>query len=149
MNILQDTNALIKLYHEEKGSSNLKSFLAKSERDLTLNISQLSILEFHTAFMRRVFTKDMDLENAKELLNLFQKDLPSFGIIPMDSNLIFESLKLINTIAGRFNLRTLDSIQLTCCIMTNDIIPIDYFIPSDIKLLNVVKNYFQIYNPEE
>lgn len=149
MNIFLNTNALVKLYHKEKGSSNLISFLAKSESDLTLSISQLSILEFHTAFMRRVFMKDIDLENTKEILNLFQKDLPSFGIISMDSNLIIESLKLINIIAGRFNLRTLDSIQLTCCIMTNDIIPIDYFISSDIKLLNVVKNYFQIYNPEE
>ena len=74
MNLFLDTSALVKLYHEEKGSSNLKNFLNKSGNDLTLTISQISIIEFHSAFMRRVFMNEIDLRTAKSILNLFKTD---------------------------------------------------------------------------
>ncbi len=56
MNLFFDTSALVKLYHKEDGSDYLADFLNQNKDDLVITISDISKIEFHSAFLKRVRT---------------------------------------------------------------------------------------------
>jgi len=56
---------------------------------------------------------------------------------------------MLDSLGIKYSLRTLDSLQLASAIYSNNYSKIDYFVSSDKKLLNIVKEFFQIINPEE
>lgn len=62
MNLFLDTSAIIKLYHNEEGTVNLVKFLKQSNsQNLILTISELAEIEFRSAFLKRVRTKEFNL----------------------------------------------------------------------------------------
>ena len=65
MNLFLDTSALVKLYHEEAGTANLVEFLEKHSGDLILTISDLTIIEFHSAILKSVRRNVLNLQTAK------------------------------------------------------------------------------------
>lgn len=58
MNLFLDTNALVKLYHEEAGTEALSEFLHRHADNLIITISDISRIELHSAFLRRVRTEE-------------------------------------------------------------------------------------------
>lgn len=149
MNVFLDTNAVVKLYHQEAGTDNLTNFLALHQADLIITVSDLTRIELHSTFLKRVRMKQIDLTDAYQVLAAFDHDTQMFNIWEVDSDVKENATALLKNIAHQKSLRTLDAIQLSTAIVSHQIIPIDYFATSDKKLLKVAKDYFPVFNPEE
>ncbi|MGB5156440.1 type II toxin-antitoxin system VapC family toxin [Desulfobacterium sp. N47] len=148
MNLYLDSNALIKLYHEEAGTNELVKLLDENEDNLILTIADITKIEFYSAFLKRVRKKEIKYETVKKVLSAFENDLYMFNFIEVDNIVKAIAVDLLKTIANKQGLTTLDSIQLAAAINANQIFPIDSFVTSDRILLNIAKKYFRIFNPE-
>jgi len=148
MNIFLDTNALIKLYHREKGTEELTNFLNTKENILTLSVTDLSKTEFYSAIYKRVRMGQLKIETAKIVLQKFSNDFDKFNVIRFDDKIFKTSLELLDLHSVEMSLRTLDSLQLAASIVLNNLLKIDYFISSDKILLKAASEYFVIFNPE-
>lgn len=148
MNLYLDSNALIKLYHEEAGTNELVKLLDENEDNLILTIADITKIEFYSAFLKRVRKKEIKYETVKKVLSAFENDLYMFNFIEVDNIVKAIAVDLLKTIANKQGLATLDSIQLAAAINANQIFPIDSFVTSDRILLNIAKKYFRIFNPE-
>ena len=149
MNAFLDTNAVVKLYHQEAGTDNLTNFLLLHQRDLIITISDLTKIELHSTFMKRVRMKQIDLNDANQALAAFDHDAQRLNIWEVDFEVKEYATALLKSIAHKKSLRTLDAIQLSTALVSHQIIPIDYFVTSDKKLFKVAKDYFLTFNPEE
>lgn len=147
MNLFIDTSALVKLYHQEDGSENLADFLKQYEVDLVITISDLSKIEFHSAFLKRVRMNEIDEQTVKEAFEEFENDTIMMNIVDTDLQVKNAAISLLDNIAVTKSLKTLDALQLATAILTNQFYPIDYFIAADKKLLEIAQTYFQVYNP--
>ncbi|MGB0880827.1 MAG: type II toxin-antitoxin system VapC family toxin [Polaribacter sp.] len=114
MRIFLDTSSLIKLYHEEQGTKELDFFL-KQNSITSIILSELAKIEFSSAIWKKVRTKELSVEDASELVELFKSDYSNYYFAPTNSNLIESANNLINKY-GNNGLRTLDSIQLASAI---------------------------------
>lgn len=114
MRIFLDTSSLIKLYHEEQGTKELDFFL-KQNVITSIILSELAKIEFSSAIWKKVRTKELSVEDASELVELFKSDYSNYYFSPTNSNLIEFANNLINKY-GNNGLRTLDSIQLASAI---------------------------------
>ncbi|MDL2122134.1 MAG: type II toxin-antitoxin system VapC family toxin [Deltaproteobacteria bacterium] len=148
MHLFLDSNALVKLYHAETGTENLVCLLKENAYDLILTIAEISKIEFRSAFLKRVRTKEIEFEIVKEAFSCFEDDLFMFNVVGVDEAVNSLAINLLDSIAYEKGLRTLDSIQLSTAIITNQILRIDYFVTSDKTLANVAKDYFPIFDPE-
>ncbi|KPA18239.1 hypothetical protein MHK_001535 [Candidatus Magnetomorum sp. HK-1] len=107
MNVYLDTSALIKLYHYEIGSKELLAFLQQNKDDLILTIADITRTEFHSAFLRRVRTKEITLDTIYKIFEAFEHDLNMFNIIKVDDKIKQLSIILLDNIAHQKGLRTL------------------------------------------
>lgn len=148
MHLFLDSNALVKLYHAEAGTENLIYLLKENAYDLILTITDISRIEFHSAFLKRVRKKEIELEIVKEAFSCFEDDLLMFNVVEVDEAVKSLAINLLDSIAHEKGLRTLDSIQLSTAIIINQIFRIEYFVTSDKNLSNVAKDYFTIFDPE-
>ncbi len=71
-----------------------------------------------------------------------------FNIVEVGEAVKSVAINLLDSIAHEKGLRTLDSMQLSTAIITNQIFLIDYFVTSDKNLCNVAKDYFPVFDPE-
>ncbi len=145
MNLFLDTAALVKLYHDEDGTENLSNFINEYSSDLILTISDLIILEFHSAILRRVRMKQISVDLARQLFEELNKDIAWMNISEVDKSVKTEAANLLSTHAPTKNFRTLDSLQLATAIVAHERLPIDYFITADERLLETAQNYFPVY----
>lgn len=148
MHLFLDSNALVKLYHAEAGTENLIYLLKENAYDLILTITDISRIEFHSAFLKRVRKKEIELEIVKEAFSCFEDDLLMFNVVEVDEAVKSLAINLLDSLAHEKGLRTLDSIQLSIAIIINQIFRIEYFVTSDKNLSNVAKDYFTIFDPE-
>jgi predicted nucleic acid-binding protein len=148
MNLFTDTSALVKLYHEEPGTENLSEFIHAHADDLVITISDLTEIEFHSAFLKRVRTNEIERSSARSIFRCFEADKNMFNIIETDNIIKEFSIRLLDLVGGEKSLRTLDAIQLSAAIASHRIIPTDYFVSSDKKLLKVAESYFTVFDPE-
>jgi len=142
-----DTSALIKRYHQEKGSDKVNEiFSAVIERRQQAFISYLGVLESLSAITRR----KRHLHGKYNLIvkTVIKEITDYFTIIPIDDEIMELSMKMI----FKYGLRTLDSIHLATAVHisrylhTNEIM----FISSDEELLHAAKmEGFEILNPEK
>jgi predicted nucleic acid-binding protein len=147
MNLFLDTNALVKLYHIETGSQQLLNFIEKNSQWLIITITDLSEIEFHSSFLKRVRMGEI---SKIEVINIFKylyDDLRQFNIIEINNDIMKFAIELLDFKATNHSLRTLDAIQLSSAILSNSIVTIDYFISSDLKLNKIAQEYFKIFNP--
>lgn len=149
MNAFLDTNAVVKLYHQEAGTDDLTKFLLMHQSDLILTISDLTKIKLHSTFMKRVRMKQIALEVAYQVLAAFDRDIAMFNIWEVDSEVKEYATDLLKNVAHKKSLRTLDAIQLSTALVSHRIIPVNYFVTSDKKLFKVAENYFTSFNPEE
>lgn len=131
MKVFLDTSSLIKLYHKENGTKELQSLFLES-KIIQIFLSEITKVEFASTIWKKIRTKEVSLDNGILILNLFEEDLINYHFIMIDGLLIEQARKLMLSY-GIEGLRTLDSIQLsTCVILKNEV---DLFLTSD-KLLN-------------
>ncbi len=148
MNVFLDTNAVVKLYHQEIGTDNLTDFLARNATNLIITITDLTRIEFHSTFLKRVRMKQIDLKAVYQVFAAFDIDAKMFNIIEVDDEVKKFSITLLDGLAYQKSLRTLDAIQLATAIVSHQLVPVDYFITADKKLLKIAKGYFSSLNPE-
>ena len=149
MNVFLDTNAVVKLYHQEAGADNLTNFLALHQGDLTVTISDLTKIELHSTFLKRVRMKQIDLKTVYQVFDSFDNDAKMFNVIEVTHEIKKLAITLLNAVAHKRSLRTLDAIQLAAAIVSHKIVPVDYFVTADKKLLKITQDYFPAFNPEQ
>jgi hypothetical protein len=71
-----------------------------------------------------------------------------FNLIEVDNIVKSTAIELLKKEAVTLGLSTLDSIQLAAAITAHNLFPVDVFVTSDIKLINIAEKFFQVYNPE-
>ncbi len=133
MKLFLDTSSLVKLYHNEIGTSELEELFT----GLTINaiyLSEISKIEFSSTILKKVRTKKISKNEAKMTLELFQLDFEKYTFISIDS-IIIEQARLFISKYGMEGLRILDSIQLSTAVYLTK--QIDLFLTAD-KLLNLI-----------
>ena len=107
-----DTSALVKRYHREVGTNGVDAAFA--DKDASKLISDLSVIEFSSAFAKKVRTGEVTAEDFRETIKEIAEDVRS-GVIEVavfgDSEKK-EAAVLIEKHGLSRNLRTLDAIQL-------------------------------------
>ncbi|MBU0559328.1 MAG: type II toxin-antitoxin system VapC family toxin [Bacteroidetes bacterium] len=149
MNLFLDTNAIIKLYHDEKGTEKLSQFMSEISEELFLTTSDITKIELHSALLKRYRTKEISKKDLMEVFRLFDRDFESYNIVILDQIVKNIAVQLLDNFGTKYSLKTLDSLQLASAFYSNNFVKIDYFISSDNKFLKVAKHFFQIINPEE
>ena len=113
MILFLDTSVLVKLYHNEDGSDRIEKIIKGGVSAIAL--SELSILEFRSALLKKCRTGELDVSAAKGSIQCFQNDYLNFMWVHIDQELI-DSAALLLMKYGDRGLRTLDSIQLACAL---------------------------------
>ena len=83
MKLFLDTSSLVKLYHNEIGTSELEELFT----GLTINaiyLSEISKIEFSSTILKKVRTKKISKNEAKMTLELFQLDFEKYTFIFID-----------------------------------------------------------------
>ena len=148
MNLFVDTSALVKLYHHEAGTEAFTDLLNQYAGDLVITIADLTRIEFHSAFLKRVRINEIALDTVKKVFEAFDKDLQMFCVVEVDTVVKGFAMQLLDTVAYQISLRTLDAIQLATAIVSHQVVAVDYFVVCDKNLLNVAGYYFTTFNPE-
>ncbi len=149
MNVYLDTSAVIKLYHKEMGSDELLAFLRHNTGNLILTVADITRTEFHSAFLRRVRTKEIPIDPVHIVFDAFDRDLRMFNQIPIDEAVKKMAVTLLDRIAPQRGLRTLDAFQLAAALFCHQVLSVDRFVTSDLRFLKVAKDYFTVFNPED
>lgn len=107
-----DTSALVKRYHEEYGTDLVN--VAFGLKDATRTISDISVIEFYSAFAKKVRMREITEEDFQETVRALAEDIQSGAI-----QLVFfgetekkEAAMLITKYGLSRNLRALDAMQL-------------------------------------
>jgi predicted nucleic acid-binding protein len=108
MRVFLDTSALIVLYHAEPKTLQVEAY-AKGAK---IFISRLALTEFRSAVHRIVRGGSLTLHSGRALVEAFRKDLGTYLIQEIDTNVWRESAELVEKYGSTINLRTLDAIQL-------------------------------------
>lgn len=149
MNLFLDTSAIVKIYHQEKGSDKFTQFILGISGELFLTTSDITEIELHSVLLKKYRDNQIDDKNLTEVLKLLDKDFQKFNVIVVDRFIKNIALYTIDSLGLKNSIRTLDSLQLASALFSNNYSNIDYFITSDKKLLNIAKEFFQVINPEE
>jgi len=148
MNLFLDSSALVKLYHSETGTDRLSELLDTNADDLILTIADISLLEFHSAVLKRVRIKEVTIKTAKAILAAFENDLAWFNVVEVDSETKQIARGLLLQEAAKRNFGTLDALQLSAALSVDSVLPVDWFVTADKALLNIAGGYLRVFNPE-
>jgi len=113
MNAFLDTSSLLKLYHNEPGTETLMTALSQGIEAIYL--SELALLEFRSAILKKNRMGEIDMETANTVIACFQQDYAKFQWIALDNEIIQQAQALLMKY-GSAGLRTLDAIQLACAL---------------------------------
>ena len=92
------------------------------------------MLEFESTLWKKVRMKELVIENVKASIEAFGIDKNKFRFIPINNTVLKNARTLISKY-GLDGLRTLDSIQLSCCIEVKE--SVNKYFTSD-KLLQTI-----------
>lgn len=115
MKIFLDTSSLFKLYHQELGTEELEKVFSQT-KVTHVYLSEITKVEFTSTVWKKVRTKEITKEQAKITLELFENDFVKYNFVTTDS-LVLEQARNLTVKYGIEGLRTLDSIQLSTCIL--------------------------------
>ncbi|MBC8181583.1 type II toxin-antitoxin system VapC family toxin [candidate division KSB1 bacterium] len=134
MNLYFDTSALIKLFHEEKGTVVVTDLIENKENKIY--ISELAKIEFYCALYRRLRNNEISKKDLEKAVNGFEIQIQDFNIDPLGHAVINEAEKLIKRFGCDYGLRTLDALQLATFYLISEE---DWnFVTTDITLYKVV-----------
>lgn len=147
MIVFLDTNCLVKMYHAEAGTQEITRFLLRDDLALTMIISEISAVEFRSALMRRCRMGEISRDIADKTYNIYCGDTSSMLVVPLNTSVVQESVRLLERHADHLALKTLDSLQIASALVFNRITPIDVVLSSDATFLNVMRQYLTALNP--
>ncbi len=132
-----DTSALVKLYHQEKGTEALEHLI--SAADTCIVISDLSFIEITSALATKVRMGLIDRDVFEAVLDCFIRDFAGYEIIEVDHAVKMQAADLLKTIAVTRRLRTLDALQLASALTAARKSPLDLFVAADIFLIEAAQ----------
>lgn len=143
-----DTSALVKRYHQEKGTDVVD--LAFGQEGVKV-ISDVSVIEFFSAFAKKVRTAEISKEDFQVTIKELAEDILS-GIIQVEQlgeNEKKTAATLIEKYGLSENLRTLDSMQIAV-IKKLGSEPVHFVYCADVSMISILKQEgFKALNPEE
>ncbi len=110
MNLYLDTSALVKYFHEEKGSATITKLINSQENEIW--VLELVRIEFFSALFRRFRNKELNEEQLKEAISGFNEAIASFNVEPLRQAIITESEFLLKKYGRQQGLRALDALHL-------------------------------------
>lgn len=144
-----DTSALVKRYHQEKGTPTVDA--AFNQKGLAKVISDISVIEFFSAFAKKVRAGEISREDFQVTIKEFAEDVVS-GVIYLEQfgeNEKRVAASLIEKYGLSRNLRTLDSMQLAV-IKKFSPLSINHIYCADESFISILKEErFPVLNPEE
>ena len=135
MKLFLDTSSLIKLYHIEDGTVEIENLFIKF-KVTDVFISELSKIEFTSAILKKVRTKEITENQANTTIQFFEFDFQKYKFVDLNQIILNNASQLIIKY-GSQGLRTLDSIQLSTAIAL--IQNVNLFIAADKLLLKLFK----------
>ena len=115
MKIFMDTSSLFKLYHTEEGTTELDNFLSQN-KIIAIYLSELTSIEFASTVWKKARKKNISILEAQVVTESFERDLPKYTFINLNTVIVDKARDLIATYGFR-GLRSLDSIQLATAVM--------------------------------
>jgi len=111
MNLLFDTSALVKFFHEEKGTDIVTELILDHNNEVW--ISELGRLEFISAVFRRFRNKELDEERLNTAVNSFEEQIAEFNIEPLGHAVLKEAELFIKSHGRTYGLKALDALHLS------------------------------------
>ncbi|WP_435022741.1 type II toxin-antitoxin system VapC family toxin (plasmid) [Tundrisphaera sp. TA3] len=134
-----DTSSLVKNYHAEVGSPLVRQLL--DEEGTEVFISRLASVEMLSGFAGKVRTGVFSSSDYGNLRKRFLADIKSRAIRPirvLNAHYEFAG-DLIGKHAMSRQLRALDAIQLSVALHLHRSFPLDHFVCSDQRLIDVAR----------
>lgn len=128
MNAFVDTSSLFKKYVQESSSEEFDKIIQKLNEII---VSPTTLIELHKSVKNRLKDKLITEDESRDILNEIQRDYPFFQVVEWSTVLEKTAIYLV----GKYDLKTLDSIQLSCAIISAP----DQFITSDLQLSKAAK----------
>lgn len=141
MRLFFDTSALVKYFHNEKGSKQVIELIENIDNDIW--VSDLARIEFVSALHRKLRNgeiQDIELEQA---LEGFDSEWNNFNTYPLGDLVVTTADKLLRENAKHHKLRALDAIHFASFLLLAE----DNwaFVVSDLLLANAVsENQFKV-----
>ena len=131
-----DTSALVKFYRQETEAATVTALLA--DEDIAV-LSELTPLEFRSAFYGHVRQGSMTIGEAKARISEVASDRADYEFVPLSELVLNRAAALLDlhAIAGR--LRPLDAIQLASALEENGRSPLAVFLTTDDDLAIVAR----------
>jgi uncharacterized protein len=132
-----DTSALVKNYHVESGTADVRRILNESGSEFF--ISRLSTVEMLSGFAGKVRTGVFSSSDFGNLRRRFLADVRTRKVRPIRVLNVHYQLAgdLIGKHAMSRQLRTLDAIQLAVALHLHQSFPVDHFVCADQRLCDV------------
>jgi uncharacterized protein with PIN domain len=139
-----DTSALVKFFHEEKGSETVTNLVLSKDNEIW--ISELARIEFLSAIFRRFRNREVDDEQLKEALMGFEEQLATFNVEPLGQAILREAEYLLKLYGKTRRVRALDALQLGTFNLISE--KGWFFVAADDFLCEIVKEIgFETINP--
>jgi len=123
-----DTSAIIKLYCVEPNSAMVRACVTPADTFLT---AQFTFAEYLSAAYGWVRRQESKMQEAEQLITLFENDLPKYALLPLEEVVIRETERLLRLYAVTPGLRPLDALHLATALVENRRVPIDAFVATD------------------
>jgi predicted nucleic acid-binding protein len=144
-----DSIALVKLYHNERGSPQIGAIF--DEPDRRIIISRLVGVEFHSALALKTRTGKLGPMEAAGLRLRFFDHVTSGAIllVSVREHHYVDAERLIVLYGDRKGLRTLDALQLAVVLEAQARLGLDAFVVSDTALAEIARTEgLLVLNPE-
>lgn len=107
-----DTSALVKRYHRETGTEIVDG--AFDDKNVTKTVSDISVIEFYSAFAKKVRAREITDEDFQVAVRVLAQDIRSGAIelTALNDDDKKEAVILIEKHGLSRNLRTLDAMQM-------------------------------------
>ena len=139
-----DTSALVKVFHEEKGSEVVTPLIKAKDNEVW--ISELARIEFLSAIFRRVRNREISDEQLNEAVIGFEEQLYFFNVEPLGQAILREAELLLKKYGKRGRLRSLGALQMGTFSLISE--RGWYFVAADDILCEIAKDMgFAVINP--
>jgi predicted nucleic acid-binding protein len=105
-----DTSALVKFFHEEKGSELVTRLILSKDNEVW--ISEIAKVEFLSAIFRRLRSKEINDAQLEEAIGGFDEQLSFFNVEPLGQAILKEAELLLKRYGKKRSLRSLDALHL-------------------------------------
>jgi len=143
-----DTSALVKRYHEEVGTAAVDE--AFDDEDAFCLISDLAVVECHSAFAKKVRTQEIGKEDYRVTMQRLMQDVDR-GVLrlrTLGEQEKKQAISLLRSYGTSHGLRTLDALQ--CAVIHNVERPLDRVYCADRRFNSVLEaEGLVVLNPED